>query len=200
MAGVNMEQLAENLRVLAWIDLSKKKQFLTRKDEWLVKELNISPDAAIRMLTRDEVLSEDHLSNLVMKFNLTEDVILNGSLLTELGINVFRENMVYLISMLKKIDISQIALAKEVGVDAHTISRWSKKTSEPAGRSLEKFMVFIEDRLGNSVAVDLSKARLFLELSPPGKSFKREELKTLLNTLDDDELEELYPALKKLLN
>ncbi|TGE37196.1 hypothetical protein E4K67_15090 [Desulfosporosinus fructosivorans] len=195
-----MGQLAENLRVLAWIDLSKKKQFLSRKDEWLVKELNISPDAAIRLLTRDEVLSDNHLSVLVMKFNLAEDVILSGSLLTEIGINIFQENMVYLIAMLKKIDISQKALAKEVGVDEHTISRWAKKASEPVGRSLGKFMVFIEESLGKSVAVDLSKERLFLELSPPGRSFKREELINLLNTLEDNELEELYPALIKLLN
>lgn len=200
LAGVNLGQLAENLRVLAWIDLSEKKNFLKRKDEWLVKELNISSETATRLLTQDEVLREKHLANLARKFDLSEDVILSGSLLTELGLDIFRENMVYLLSMLKAIDITHKALALEVGVTPHTISRWAQKTSEPAGRSLVKFMVLIEERLGNSVAVDLNKEKLFLELSPPGRSFKREEVKNLLNIMDDDEFERLYPALIKLLN
>ena len=107
------------------------------------------------------------------------------------GVDVPSENVRYLLSAMPH---KKGEFASRIGKDPTTISRWATGKTRPPPKTLEKIADFFGLR-----AVDLSRDPVFLSWQPPTPHQRRELLKSRVDSLGDDDLAELYPALLKLL-
>ena len=90
----------------------------------------------------------------------------------------------------------QLAFAKEIDVDATTVSRWATGKSVPKSQAN---LSAIRKYFHLPANVDLEATPLFLDLEPVGGIAKRKQLQQLLAELSTAKIDELYAALRKLL-
>jgi DNA-binding XRE family transcriptional regulator len=86
-------------------------------------------------------------------------------------------------------------MAATIGVAPETISHWSNGSKQPATKNQEKILEYF--LLPKSV--DLQKTPLFLSITPFGRFSQKERLTQMLEKLSPEELNNLFPALEKLL-
>ena len=86
-------------------------------------------------------------------------------------------------------------LAKAIGVDLSTISRWRRGKARPTRSHMDKLGVkFLLDP-----EVDLETQPLFLSPAPTSVSARRDWIKSKVDQLSPSELHELFPAFRRLL-
>jgi transcriptional regulator with XRE-family HTH domain len=144
----------------------------------------------------DESLTPTQLTDLSRIFDgLAED----GSdlrftdLLEISGRNVLVENLQFLFNDLghggKK------KLAEHFKVDPTTVSRWLAGASEPQGPGLREIVSYFNLPMDS----DLRRDAVFLSLEPVSSVGKRHWVRDRLENISEEDLQELYPALRRML-
>jgi transcriptional regulator with XRE-family HTH domain len=134
----------------------------------------------------------DELKQLAEGLGVTEEDLQFGDLLVESNINIWQENVLYLLSTLKHGSHGQ--LAEALGVTPGTISKWKKRDYLPEKTHLSKLCEVFELR-----STDLLKEPLFLSPMPADIVGRRQWLYEQIQSLDGSTLQLLFPALERLL-
>ncbi len=141
----------------------------------------------------------DETNRVARENELVSDDLFFEDLLED--VDVLAANLAYLLDSLPH--GGQRRLAEQLGVDETTVSRW-KSDKAPHGRRVDKRVKDRLDRLrdyfGLSRSIDLASEPVFLSMDPVGTSQKVEWIKERVEAMESTELDELFPALKKLLS
>jgi len=86
-------------------------------------------------------------------------------------------------------------LARQIGVDPATISRWRSGAYVPEGPSLRSLIL----AFGLRADIDLKQEPLFLSVDPISASAQRKWLYAQIEKLSAKEVQELFPSLKRML-
>lgn len=164
---------------------------------WLARRASLDPQTAkslVRGLLADEQVSDNDLRKIGGAFELayeTENLRFQG--FAYAGHNVLRENLRFLLGSLghggKK------SLAGELNVDPTTISRWLNGSFEPQPSTLRHIVSYF----GLPPITDLHEDPIFLSTEPVSMTDRRSWLRRRIDALPTEEIRELYPALRRLL-
>jgi hypothetical protein len=166
---------------------------------WLASHTNLGLPFC-RDLLVDRIADEDlllgQLKELSRAFeNLAED----GSdlrftdLLVSSGRSVLAENLKFLFDDLER--GGKKKLAEFFDVDPTTISRWLAGASEPQGPGLRRLVSYFSLPMDT----DLRRDAVFLSLEPVSSVGKRHWVRDRLDNISEKDLQELYPALRRML-
>lgn len=109
------------------------------------------------------------------------------------GTDLPRENLKFLFESLDR--GGKKRLAAELSIDPTTVSRWLSGASQPQGPSLRH----LSDYFGLPAGTDLRETPIFLSVEPVATVDRRRWLQARIDGLSPDELRDLYPALKRML-
>jgi transcriptional regulator with XRE-family HTH domain len=126
-------------------------------------------------------------------FDIDEETLLFADLVRDGGVNVLQTNLQFLFETLEH--GGKKVLAESLELDPTTISRWLKGSYAPHGPTLQQLVSYF----GLPAATDLRSEPVFLSIEPIAISQRRAWLHRRVEALAPDELRELYPALKRLL-
>jgi transcriptional regulator with XRE-family HTH domain len=87
------------------------------------------------------------------------------------------------------------SLASKLGIDPTTVSRWLSGAYEPQPASLSQLV----SEFGLPSGTNLEEDPVFLSIEPVSLIERREWINKRINVLSSDELRELFPALRRLL-
>jgi hypothetical protein len=107
--------------------------------------------------------------------------------------NVIAENLRYLLDSLPH--GGQKALAELLAVNPATVAKWKMGEQLPSPKHLAATRRFF----GLSESIDLHQHAIFLSLIPIGAHAKRQWLLDRLQSLEEDRLNDYFPALKRLI-
>jgi transcriptional regulator with XRE-family HTH domain len=141
----------------------------------------------------DARLTDTQLSDLAAALHLDDAEGLRFSDMVHEHAIVLKENLNYLFGSLehgrKKI------LAKEMGVDPTTISRWLNGAYPPQTPSLGRLV----SCFGLPEGTNLREDPVFLSAEPVAVLERRKLIRDAIDALSEKEFRELYPALRRLL-
>lgn len=183
-------QVSNNVRFLLW----DKKIPRTGWEAWLVKA-NI-PSAMSKRLIQgtltDDKIESGQMRAIAEAMGLDEES-LRSVHLPQARADVLLENLRFLIGTLghggKK------SLAAKLDIDPTTVSRWLRGGYEPQPASLSQ----IVSEFGLQPGTDLLKDPVFLSAEPISVVERKEWLNKRIDALSPEELRELFPALRRLL-
>jgi transcriptional regulator with XRE-family HTH domain len=178
----------ENLRFLLW-------QQKTKREKWVVllaEHLRCSEDRAWKLLHSGRSTAPE-LDRAADYFEISQEELMFSRLIERKNLKVFDENLRFLLSELPKGQKGE--LAKAVGVHATTVSRWAAGINTPERDHLKKILSYF----GLKPDTDLEKEPLFLSMDPVSDRSRREWLQRQIEKIDSNELSDLFPALKKLM-
>lgn len=181
------DNFAENLRFLLW------KKEPARREKWkgLVANWTGCDRQRTLEILRGSKPSEDEVRKIAVSVNLEADTLLYSKLLEPS--EILSQNIDYLFAGLDHGSRGKYAEALEV--DLSTVSRWRKGKARPTRSHLDKlrakFLLGPED--------DLENNPLFLSLTPISAGQRREWMKARIDQLTPAQLNELFPALRRLL-
>lgn len=185
-----MPDLCLNVRFLLW------KKGVARA-EWapkLASLLGWSEDTAESFLTAESgTLGERELKALARLGGVTEGDLTSKDLLTTANLDLFHENLSFLIDLLPHGEKKRFA--EKLGVDATTISRWKNGAQKPTKKKVSAILryFFLADDS------DLEQVPLFLSAAPVGADEMRAWIRVKIEGLSVDVLRDLLPAFRKLL-
>lgn len=186
-----MPDLCLNVRFLLW------KKGVARA-EWALKLASLfgwSEDTTEAFLTAESgTLGDKELKALARFGGVTEGDITSKDLLVAASLDIFHENISFLIDLLPHGEKKRFA--EKLGVDATTISRWKNGAQKPTKRKLTTILRYF----GLPNETDLASAAVFLSSGPVGTVEMRKWLHRQIEKLDGDLLHGLYPALSRLLS
>jgi len=184
-----MPDLCLNVRFLLW------KKGVARA-EWVSKLaalLGWTEVAAESFLTGESaVLGDKELKALVRYAGVSEADITSKDLLVAASLDIFHENVSFLIDLLPHGEKKRFA--EKLGVDATTISRWKNGAQNPTKRKLTAILRYF----GLQNETDLSSLPVFLSAGPVGTVETRYWLHVRIDRLDAVILQGLFPALARL--
>jgi hypothetical protein len=112
------------------------------------------------------------------------------------GFKIFSENISFLLETLNDIENSKVSEnSKALGISVTTFHRWRKKEQSPTGEKLERLKKYFMIRDD----VDLVTKPIFLDLKPIGAIQQRKWLIERINKMDAKQVQELFPALERIL-
>lgn len=194
-----MESIIVNLKVLIWRKLKVNKNYLGKKENVLSTILRVTPDEAYLILEGNKKIKDSEIKLLANTFEIEETVLRYGSLLEYFNMNILRENVIYFLGALNELGRGKkTELAEYAGVDKVTVSRWSKGEVLPSGENLTLLKKYVQKNFGSSINMDIIP--FFLDTNPPGIKYKKEELKKMIDEMMDEEFDNMYIALKKILD
>lgn len=186
-------RIATNVRYLLWRQEVPKPQWVS----WLTNRSSLGVtfvrEVVFGRLT-DENIGEQECGQLarVLGLDAEPDSLRFGDFASE-QCDVLRENLTYLLNTLghggKK------ALAAAFHIDPTTISRWLNGSSQPTDSTLKQLGTYFGLPSGTDLRVD----PVFLSAEPVSLAERRRWLTARLEALSVDEIRELYPALRRLL-
>jgi transcriptional regulator with XRE-family HTH domain len=184
---MNQEEVqARNLRYLLWKRGLKQENWIQE----LADCLSCDHHKARSLLIRGN-LNPSQIRTLSDRLDVSEEELVFSDLVQ--SEEILRENLRFLIGGIghggKK------KLAETIGVDAGTISRWYTGKRPPDSGNLNRLITIFKI----PSTIDLTKDTLFLELDPVVEHDKRLWLLEAVKRLDSNSLNELFPALRKLL-
>lgn len=183
---------ARNLRLLLWQKGIDRKKWAEELAHWAGVDVSKA-----RALLNGEKPSEREMDRIAEANNIEQQDLL-GDLVER--VNVLAENLKYLLDSLPH--GGQRLLAKELGADETTLSRWKSGKGIASGRAdrrVKEKLARLREYFGLSSAVDLTVEPLFLSLEPIGSYQRRQWVQERLEAMDSAELDELFPAFKRLL-
>lgn len=187
-------QISLNVRFLLW----KKGVPSSEWVAWLEtrSDLGLYPVRAVVAGTRtDDQVTGHELRELSRVFELGDegDAALRFEDFPATRAHILTENLRHLIGGLPHGGKKE--LAGRIGVDPATISRWLSGAYEPEGPSLNSLLSAFHLRSGT----DLKREPLFLSVEPVSATEQRRWLLDRLAQLDPVDVQDLYPALKRML-
>jgi len=187
-------QVSANSRYLLW------RRGLPRSDwaAWLGRHTSMAPSRIPLLLSgnlTDDQISEAELVTLSRALDLPEDEgTLRYSDLPAEGSNVLRENLQHLFHSLGHGGKKE--LARRLGIASSTVSRWLNGANEPHAATLATVVTFF----GLPPETDLRLVPIFLSLDPVSSTEKRRWLHARVDAMSPDDLRELFPALRRILD
>lgn len=178
----------------------------SRNIRYLLRRSEIDPESWPRELRRRtgwsqaEVASflfgEDtqpyDLRRLAESFDLTEEELALSDLLSEASVDVFRENLDYLLEGAEHGTRRELAAA--VGVSPNTVSRWCSGTVHPTADNTEQIAAFF----GLPADINIQEEPIFLSTDPVSAFRQRQWLHSKIQELPKRDLIILFPALRRL--
>lgn len=185
-----MPDLCLNVRFILWgKDVARA--------EWpskLATLLGWAEDAAEIFLTGESsTLGDKDLKALARFGGVTEGDLTAKDLLATANLDLFHENISFLIDLLPHGEKKRFA--KKLGVDATTISRWKNGVQKPTKRKLAMILRYF----GQSEGTDLASVPVFLSAVSVGTAEMRTWLHGRIDRLEADDLRNLFPAFARLL-
>ena len=187
--GSSDDKFSVNLRYLFW--RSGK-----GRDEWVrevVAWLGCSSVRARDLLT-NSIPSQREVDVLSEKLGATSEELRFTGLVEELGDDLFLHNLQYLVDGVEHGEKNKVARA--VGVHATSLSRWIAGTHHPEKR----YRASLARYFGLSSETELVSEPIFLSLLPVSESDRKRWLRSAIDDLDHRSLNDLFPALFKLLS
>lgn len=182
-------QFAKNLRVSLWRKDIPPAGWTKHVSTWA----NTSEARADQLLRGDgDSPSLSEIERIAAGSEQSSDELVHGDLLE--GVDVLKENLKSLLTTLPH--GGRLEFAKAIGVDPTTVSRWATGKFPPRRAPN---LVAIRNYFQLPSTVEIRSTPLFLELGPIGSIAKRQWLHERIDSLPGGELNQLYPALRKLI-
>ncbi len=185
-----MPDLSLNVRYLLW-------KAGTARAEWgakLAALLAWSEITAEAFLAGESGTLNDKERKVLARFGgLSEADLTSKDLLTTANLDLFHENLSFLIDLLPHGEKKRFAV--KLGVDATTISRWKNGVQRPTKKKLTLILRYF----GQSETVDLASDPIFLSATPVGSAEMRAWLHGRIDRLEVGDLRNLFPAFARLL-
>lgn len=187
-------QVSRNVRFMLWSKQVPRINWIN----WLTNQTTLSLSTCRDLVSDrivDSALTSAQLTDLSRALDLSEDGsdLRYSDLLGDSHRHVLAENLKFLFDSLEH--GGKKKLAKSFGVDPTTISRWLAGTSEPQGPGLRQIVSYF----GLPIDTDLRRDAVFLSLEPVSSVGKRHWVRDRLDKLSEQELQDLYPALRRML-
>lgn len=141
----------------------------------------------------DAAITEDQLKAAGRELGFGDDPENLRFPLVEDNVDILRENLGYLFSVLGR--GGKKAVSAKLEIDPTTISRWLNGAFEPQTSMLQRLV----DYFGLRKGTDLRQDPVFLTLGPASTEEQRLWVRRKLEALPRDTFQELYPALRRLL-
>ncbi len=187
---MDSERLATNLRYLLW-------RRGVPRGSWAAELRRVLPgewsqERVRRVLSRG---TQDYgeVQALATALDLRDEDLMMADLLAEGRTDVLQENLRYLFAALEH--GGKAELAAYLGKDPSTLSRWLAGTYGPPGTTLAQIAQFF----GLEAGTDLSVIPVFLAPDPVSVQDRRRWLQERVDALSAEEIRDLFPALKRLL-
>jgi hypothetical protein len=150
----------------------------------------------LRAQVEDASVTPQQLAGLSRLLELSDDgsELLFHDLLHDSHRNVLTENLKFLFDEHGR--GAKANLAETQHLDPTTISRWLSGATEPEGPNLDRVVSHFHLPWGT----DLRKDPIFLALDPVSSQAKRHWVRDRLDNLSDQDLRDLYPALRRMLD
>jgi hypothetical protein len=184
-----------NLRYLLWRSgESDRLQWANR----LSQLLGCSENTARHLLSGNLKITGEQVRRLIknMEPGIQEEDFFFRSLIEFHGIDIVRENVRFLLGTLRHGEAKRLGVS--LSVSDHTISEW-KRWRRGKGGIEKQHLVGLARYFGIDPRVSLDKEPVFLWTDPVGVKQRREWLRNRLLLISEDQLNDLFPALKKLL-
>lgn len=163
---------------------------------WLAVQASLELQTAKLLVTgqlSDVQVSDNDLRKIGDAFELGDQENLRFQGFAFEGCDVLRENLLFLMGSLGHGGKKSLAL--ELHVDPTTISRWLNGSFEPQASTLHQMVLYF----GLPPTTNLCEDPIFLSQEPVSARDRRKWLHHRIDTLTVEELRELYPALRRLL-
>ena len=177
---------AENLLFLLWQSGVAQEAWISRVGQYT----ETSPQRVAQLLAGDKPSAKE-IARASRATDMPDTDLLYDRLASRA--DIFGENMNCLLNTLDH--GGQKRLARSVGVKATAVTTWRKGTT-PRARTLEQ----VKEFFGLPRSIDLRNCCLFLSLEPIGVLQKREWVKEHISVMNQQELNDLFPALRRLLS
>ena len=184
-----LDEFSVNLRYLLWRRGIGREQWAAA----IVKWLDCSPARATGLLT-GAIPSQGDIDILSEMIGVTSEELRFTKFLEELGNDLLTENLKYLADGVEHGEKKEIA--EELGVHATSLSRWIAGTHRPDKRH----RAMLANYFGLQSETVLAHTPLFLSLLPVSGNDRKRWLWTAIDDLGHRELNDLFPALYKLLS
>ena len=197
-----MSYLADNLKVLLW----KNKGELSNRSyaeyiDHVAKQCRMDGEhfrAILRGDVQADDLEERKLRLFFEDFGYDLSAIrympLFEDLIEKSGDELLDRNLRFLLQSLERGENGEFIQA--IGVNPSTVSRWKQGITKPDRESQRRICGFF----GYSDERVLRRRFLFLGLEPVSTQQRKRRCQKLMENMDRDEFEKIYPALIKLLN
>lgn len=185
------KQVSLNVRFLLWRKTPDRERWRGAVEKRLLRPW---PPEKVQVLLEGQRLTDQEVEDLVQAFaeESEEETFRFGDLVRDAKVNVLKENLEYLIGSAERGRKQEIA--KELEVDATTISRWLAGTHSPPRPQQERIVALF----GLPPSTNLEEECLFLEYGPLSLQSRRQWLREHVDDLTLDEMRDLFPALQRL--
>ena len=179
--------IPKNLAFLLW------KKGLAR-DQWvgeLATWCNCDRLRAAQILRGNASPVDSEMENLAQSTEVDSAQLFFADLLD--GADVFGENLKFLLNSLEH--GGQKRLAEYLEVTPGTVYKWNGGSQPPKRNHVLGILSFF----GLNHSIDLYRTPLFLSLDPVGSKERKDWLIERINQIEDCQLDEYFPALRKIL-
>jgi transcriptional regulator with XRE-family HTH domain len=183
------DKFSDNLRYLLWRRGIDRERWALEVVSWL----DCSPARAADLLT-GATPSQRDVDELSRRLGVTPEELRFTTYLDDLGGDLLIENLRYLADGIEHGVKKKIA--EELGVHATSLSRWLAGTHRPDKR----YRSMLASHFGLQSELELTNAPLFLSLLPVSENDRKRWLRSAVDELDHRRLNELFPALHRLLS
>jgi transcriptional regulator with XRE-family HTH domain len=179
---------SDNLRYLLWKSGTKREDWVSQLANWA----KCSKSRAEELLN-GAVLEKKEQEQIAKITNVSEEAIQTERFVGE-EVNILMENIKFLTSKAVTGE-KQVDIARNIGVREVTMSRWVKGKQEPEESKLARLVAYLKLPPGTNLKND----PIFLSPAPVGDLSRRHWLKKQIDQLDSETLNEIFPALQRLL-
>jgi hypothetical protein len=185
-------QVSLNTRFLLWRKQVPRENWVS----WLSARTSLGKAFILALILgtqSDDQIADEHLRELARALDVEDE----GEHLRFADLprdsNVLVENVRFLFGCLAH--GGKKAFAAHMKVDPTTVSRWLSGAYEPQGPSLRQLVSYF----GLPPDTDLRHSPIFLLVEPIATNQRRDWLHARIDALSDEDLRQLYPALRRLL-
>jgi hypothetical protein len=180
----------ENLCYLLWREEVNREEWVSQMATWA----RCSPRRALSLLI-DGTLQSAEQENIAAEVkNVTAEEIQYVRLVERDSVDIRRENVCYLTDT-RQHRVKMKDVADSIGVKNFTLTRWKNEEQMPSPSNLRELCRFY----GLSRDVDPESDPIFLLPLPIGDTRRREWLYDRIKDLESTTLQDLFPALERLL-
>src|SRR5262249_21357701 len=179
---------SENLRYLLWKSEVKREDWIAQLSAW-AKCHKSRAEEILNGATLETVEQEEIAKNT----DVSEEAIQTERFLND-KVDVLWENIKFLTEK-DNTGEKLVRLARAIGVSQVTISRWRNRAQRPEDAQIAKLALYFN----LPARTDLKTDSIFLSLYPIGHLERRNWLKHQIDQLNAEILDEIFPALRRLL-